>query len=467
MSGQVATIHEAAPVATAEVPTLWDAVQALREAGGPDAHGDGVGFNGSDTIYVRDLLNRRATPSDWTGQERHKVYNLLRKYTRQLAGLGISYAAIPPVGRPEQQERAAIERRPYVVRYATERNRFILDFPFDAAVVNAVKLIPEHQFDSAARVWSVPANPNTAQSIIELTKQYPSFSFDFDIDGLLDRWRVKGTISYSNGYFVVQSRFNRELVEELRLQANATYLEESRSWGVKLTPENARFLAGIATRYGLIPDNMAVSRFEWATTAAPERLGELVEQFRAEEQRIASLVNTPGERAFTPLLYADSALDFSQHDHFWVQPEGLSVGSAIVNEPAIGTFLFVDALSDRRMVLVYQLRMSEYSDYYDSHEDVLFTPVAVLALDDRVSLRRAAVKLRQSQETIAREIERQRRVLVDTGGDADFRRPRGLEPLSSADRRRRSHAWGRYVDFKRREFDLKCILERVERELAA
>ena len=145
---------------------------------------DDVGFNKADTSFGRFVAT---IPADmWSAEQCGVVRAMLRKYTRQLAGAGVEYAALPGVrfeaDVPEGARSGALARfkeQQELVDQAAERaawaegrltrGQFVtlkkvpvayvengavaLEFPYDAALVAEVKALPRRKWDG--RRWLV------------------------------------------------------------------------------------------------------------------------------------------------------------------------------------------------------------------------------------------------------------------------------------------------------------------------
>jgi SWI/SNF-related matrix-associated actin-dependent regulator of chromatin subfamily A-like protein 1 len=150
-------------------PTLAAAAQALASAcDGARAH-DGAGFNAYDADFGRLLA---ATPeARWTPRMRIGAWRMLRKYRGQLAGAGIDFGAIPEP--PSLEAIAHAPAKPQATRrIRLEGEAYIIEFPYDPAVVAAVRNVPGRRFDGAAKRWTAPANEAATVALAILAAEH-------------------------------------------------------------------------------------------------------------------------------------------------------------------------------------------------------------------------------------------------------------------------------------------------------
>lgn len=164
---------------TTDHNTLGEAVRYL--AGRCDwAHTlDGVGFNQADTGFGHWLAD--VDEVEWTAEQARAAYELLGKYRRQLETADIDFDAIPvPAEVADARRRAQAQRAEANMRAReaerAERERalrridvdpagrnFVITFPFDWSLVEAVKAIPGRRWDGARN--TVPTAPENAGAV--------------------------------------------------------------------------------------------------------------------------------------------------------------------------------------------------------------------------------------------------------------------------------------------------------------
>jgi len=141
--------------------TLHAAIQHLA-ADDPDhaANLNGVGFNKFDNQFGHDLA---AIPAEqWTPRQTRKVWAILKKYSGQLSAAGIDYDAIPEPPQPTDPNPTSKR-----ITLSKDRKQFIVVFPYNAALVNSVKSLPDRRFDGASKTWKVTANASNIEPLFK------------------------------------------------------------------------------------------------------------------------------------------------------------------------------------------------------------------------------------------------------------------------------------------------------------
>jgi P4 family phage/plasmid primase-like protien len=80
-------------------PTVIDAISALSGVCDGATSKDGAGFNKFDAKDNKDLIDKALSEGTLSPAEEKKAYRFLKKYTKQLKGLGIEYSDIGPMTR--------------------------------------------------------------------------------------------------------------------------------------------------------------------------------------------------------------------------------------------------------------------------------------------------------------------------------------------------------------------------------
>ena len=117
---------------------------------------DGSGFNGWDAPFARDLAEKKP----WTPGQRRAVWRMLRKYSRQLDGFGISYAEIPeppdPKAMPAQAPLAGMPTpQPRGVTIEHVEGAAQIKFPYNPATVELMRQVPGRSWDGLNKQWLV------------------------------------------------------------------------------------------------------------------------------------------------------------------------------------------------------------------------------------------------------------------------------------------------------------------------
>jgi len=157
---------------------LHDAVSALAGVCDYASTTDGTGFNGVDAGFGHSLADK---PFDrWTPKMVKATYKMVRKYKGQLAGFGIDFASIPTPdftdGEIEVHKTARISvgRKTAVRTVVIDGGDFILRFPYDPAVVVAVKTIPGARWNPSDKFWYFDkTRKDSILRFIEVAREFP------------------------------------------------------------------------------------------------------------------------------------------------------------------------------------------------------------------------------------------------------------------------------------------------------
>ena len=137
---------------------------------------DGMGFNGVDSPFGKKLARMPV----WTPRQARAAWKMLRKYTGQLAAYGIEYAAIPEPPAVDNAQQPLAPRR---IVFNAEGKCLVVSFPYDGALVSAVKALPRRKFDGATKTWTVPLLASCALGIATMAAEN-----DFDMDEGTQDW---------------------------------------------------------------------------------------------------------------------------------------------------------------------------------------------------------------------------------------------------------------------------------------
>lgn len=132
---------------------------------------DGQGYNRYDADFGRRLAEK--PEAAWSDRERRAAWEMLRKYRGQLAQYGIDYDEIPEPPEPERPPR----------QVDLVDGEFHLTFPYDRAVVNAVKdRVDGRTWNGDEERWEAPATPLAAAGVRSVAEEY-----DFDLSAEAER----------------------------------------------------------------------------------------------------------------------------------------------------------------------------------------------------------------------------------------------------------------------------------------
>ena len=152
-----------------------------------------------------------------------------------MQGLGLRVAANPVTGfgfaKPHRMRRTSargrgpdpslalpvlmeqVADRPNVeLRHDREGGAFVvLAFPYERALVELVRTIPNRRFDWDTREWSAPAGDWAGMKVAELLERYPELSADEEViswlSGVRQRWigHVRTTRHEGRGWLVLET----------------------------------------------------------------------------------------------------------------------------------------------------------------------------------------------------------------------------------------------------------------------
>lgn len=154
---------------------LWHAARAL--AGMDADHAakvNEIGFNKFDGRFGHTLAE---TPFDrWTPKMTYAAWQMLKKYHRQLESIGLW-----PL--PEPPQVGSVAENPHKLLITHDGKHFVLQFPYNPTLVNAVKTLPERKFDAQAKWWTVVARAGNIDAIWKFANDW-----NFDVSqNALDR----------------------------------------------------------------------------------------------------------------------------------------------------------------------------------------------------------------------------------------------------------------------------------------
>jgi SWI/SNF-related matrix-associated actin-dependent regulator 1 of chromatin subfamily A len=184
---------------------------------------DGQGFSRLDAPLGHNIAAKPA--SEWTDRQAAAAYQMLRKYSTQLAAYGLDYAAIPQPPKPTTPPPA---RR--IVMVTGNNDRFFIEYPFSYDLNNAVKMLAGWKFNKADKIkWSVPASIN-ADALLNFADLH-----GFDVSqAVLNRLAESAEKMQADlhGFDVSQAVLNRLAESAEKMQANldasrAASIEES------------------------------------------------------------------------------------------------------------------------------------------------------------------------------------------------------------------------------------------------
>lgn len=134
---------------------------------------DGAGFNGWDAAFIRDVWPKRP----WTPGQSFAIHKLLRKYSKQLAGLGCDFAAILPPPDPKTGDGQPLAgptqaQQPQGVNITLRTDGAMeITFPYKPETVELVRQIPDRTWDGGRKVWVIKPGPRNVDGVIRFAQQ--------------------------------------------------------------------------------------------------------------------------------------------------------------------------------------------------------------------------------------------------------------------------------------------------------
>ena len=99
------------PLNFADGPTVIDAIKTLDSVCDHASSKDGMGFSKFDREEHEDLIEKAISESHLSSKEEKKAHGFLRKYKKQLKGLGIEYDSIGHIPRPDKgDDKSSLEQ---------------------------------------------------------------------------------------------------------------------------------------------------------------------------------------------------------------------------------------------------------------------------------------------------------------------------------------------------------------------
>lgn len=142
---------------------------------------DGHGYNGMDSVVAKSILGSRIK----TDRQIRALWNILRKYHKQLSGMGFEYAQLVPPPAPSAGDDRRVYQDRGLVPPPPKREGVFLDviqtpygsqvtlqFEYDKHLVGAVQKLPKRWFDKEGKntgiksCWSIPADLQSVQGAL-------------------------------------------------------------------------------------------------------------------------------------------------------------------------------------------------------------------------------------------------------------------------------------------------------------
>ena len=203
---------------------LYEAVVALAQRCDGASTQDGQGFNGTDAKYGKQLA---ATPVEaWGKDVEIQAYELLAKYAKQLAAIGISYADIPRPAGPKPAKRIN------ALRAIDFRNgKIIVTIPYGDTANPKGPLAAYWNRDERGWVvnssrygkvqsWAEQNNVSISERAQEILDKAPK--------QLLDEYN--GSVTLDHESLAIKFDYNAQVVEAIRTIPGRRFDKESSTW---------------------------------------------------------------------------------------------------------------------------------------------------------------------------------------------------------------------------------------------
>lgn len=194
-------------------PQLHAAVLTLSERD-PDRAGEqnGVGWNGHDSNFGHVLAEKDWR--SWTPKMTRIAWEMTRKYSRQLASVGIDWAAIPeppdpmrpPAPAPLMPTPTAANPFPlpsdeavrqwraahFLVELVTStsgpvaQTQIVVRFPYQADLVAAIRTLPGRKYEASDRSNRFPLSPQSVEAVIAFAAEH-QFTVTPEADEAMER----------------------------------------------------------------------------------------------------------------------------------------------------------------------------------------------------------------------------------------------------------------------------------------
>lgn len=238
--------------------TLRNAVRSLAERCDGAVAEDGAGYNATDTAWGHRLA---AVPDEsWLTRDYIEASERCAKYARQLG------YQIPMI---------AMSKR--VVDFVD--NGFVIAFPYNPALVSAVRELPMRWFDGAARAWRAPSSQKDA--VIAFARKH-DFSITEAAEAaipvavaatvVVEREVVESRIEVLGDKATIRFEYAPSIVASVKALNDAGWNSKTKTWTVPASPENLIGLHEIALAHGFACDTDLKAKAESVIAAAARNI---------------------------------------------------------------------------------------------------------------------------------------------------------------------------------------------------
>tara|TARA_B100001250_G_scaffold151566_2_gene130016 strand:+ start:19300 stop:21528 length:2229 start_codon:yes stop_codon:yes gene_type:complete len=199
---------------------------------------DGVGFNGSDTKFGNRAVEME--PEEWSDAMCWEAYQMLAKYSNQLAKDGLDYSALPVPERVggdgrDDARQASFERKTLKVG----DDEFVLKFKYEAGLIRRVKKL-KGQWKQNSKTWTFPIHEDVGGELRSLAFDY-GFIVTDEAQELLDRFkdveveeRPEGlrSLTLRDESFILDFEYDADLVYAVKSLTGRKWDSKEKVWVV-------------------------------------------------------------------------------------------------------------------------------------------------------------------------------------------------------------------------------------------
>lgn len=253
---------------------------------------DGAGFNKPDAS----LGHRLAALPEWTAAQAYAARQVVIKYERQLAAMGLP---LDTLERPERAQyahwkdlfvtdtqRSVREARAREAEKRKERKRlrmervgshFVVHTPWGDDIYADIKAVPGARWDGGAEAWRVPVRIDAIEALLHFCNRYAASEEDraamlamlqTALEEVVDtppppplQMRYEG-----DGKVSVEFEYSAEKVDALKAEIDPDdrrFDGATRQWRITLNPESIEGLQKLAARFYVpVPDDVLAAMME-------------------------------------------------------------------------------------------------------------------------------------------------------------------------------------------------------------
>lgn len=234
---------------TKKKDTVRNALERLLSVCDGAVDDDGMGFNGFDSGFARDLNSKR----DWTYKQEKAAYKMLRKYRKQLSSFGIDYDNLKFENEKEDKSKKELKKVDY------KGDGFVsIKFDYKKEYVESVKNIDGRSYDSSNKQWIVPINSTTIPQIRSFVAMYKFEVTDKAVEEINNRKDKKDKeISLEDNKIVVRFPYDSELVSAVKRIPGRKFDGKKKLWRIPFNVTSAKKVIEFADKFDFeVPEEL-------------------------------------------------------------------------------------------------------------------------------------------------------------------------------------------------------------------